>query len=118
MADEAAYLIALYAAERDASGPVPPGRIADELDRSPSAVTEMLQRLEARGLVEREPYEGATLTEEGRETAAELHETYRTLTRFFRDVLGVDAYEREARRLAGSVSPTVAERLRATLLSD
>ncbi|WP_415380369.1 metal-dependent transcriptional regulator [Halosimplex sp. TS25] len=118
MTGETQYLLALYLAERELSPPIPPSRVAETLDRSPAATTEMLQRLETRGLVSLEPYEGATLTAEGRATAADLHDTYRTLARFCREVLGLDDYEAEARRLTGHVSPTVAERLSATLLDD
>jgi DtxR family Mn-dependent transcriptional regulator len=118
MSGEAEYLLALYIAEHRSSPPVPPGRIADAVGRSPASATEMLKRLESRGLVTREPYEGAALTEAGRERAAEVHETYVALSWFFRDVLGLDAHEREAMEMAGLVSPTVADRLAALLLED
>jgi Mn-dependent DtxR family transcriptional regulator len=88
------------------------------LDRSPSAATEMLQRLDERGLVAYEPYDGVTLTDEGRAEAAELYDRYRTLVRFFRDVLGVEDAQAEAMRLAGVVSTTVADRLGSTVLAD
>lgn len=116
MSETTRYLLALYALEDRASGPVAPGDLAAAVDRSPSATTEMLQRLEERGLVAHEPYEGASLTADGRETAEELSDTYRTLARFFDEVLGLDDYDEEAMRLAGTVSPAVADRLAATLL--
>lgn|GEM_PF-416468 len=118
MSETAQYLLVIHIAERRGSEPVPTGEIADALDRSPAATTEMLQRLEDRGLVTQEPYEGATLTGEGRETAAELHEAYTALSRFFDGVLGLEHYEREAMQLAGTVSPDVAERLDSVLLTD
>lgn len=114
----ARYLLALYIAEHRESPPISPGRIAEMLDRSPAATTEMLQRLAADGLVSREPYEGATLTDAGRERASDLHETYVALSWFFRDVLDLDAYEREAMEMAGLVSPVVAERLAHLLFED
>ncbi|MFC7129129.1 metal-dependent transcriptional regulator [Haloferax chudinovii] len=112
------YLLALYIAERedDEETPISPGYVADALDRSPPAATERLQNLDAKGLVDYEPYEGATLTAEGRDAAADLYDTYRTLSRFCRDVLGLDDHEDEAMQLVGNVSRTVAERLAATLL--
>jgi Mn-dependent DtxR family transcriptional regulator len=118
MSGASQYLLALYIAERDRSGPVAPGTLADALDRSPAATTEMVQRLAERGLVRYEPYEGATLTPDGRETAGDLYETYVTLVRFFDEVLGLDDPEAEAMRLAGTVSPTVAEQLATNLLGD
>jgi Mn-dependent DtxR family transcriptional regulator len=115
MSEASRYLLVLYIAEKREPGPIAPGTIADALERSPSAATEMLQRLEERGLVAREPYEGATLTPDGRETAEELYGTYTTLSQFFHGVLELEDHEREALRLAGNVSPVVAERLASTL---
>jgi DtxR family Mn-dependent transcriptional regulator len=109
------YLLALYIVENQRSPPISPGTIADRLDRSPAATTEMLQRLSEDDLVDYEPYEGATLTPAGRETAEQLHETYVTLSWFFRDVLDLEEYEREAMELASVVSPTVGTRLLETL---
>lgn len=110
------YLVVIYALERAGETPVATGRIAAELDRSPSTATEMVQRLAADGLVEYEPYTGVELTDSGRERARERYETYRTLRRFFRDVLDIEACEREALALAGNVSPVVADRLRQTIV--
>jgi len=76
----------------------------------------MLQRLVARGYLTDEPYEGATFTDGRRATAAESHHTYRTFLQGFRDALAVEQYDAEARRMAGTVSPSVTERLTATLL--
>lgn len=116
MTDDAAYLLVLYAAEQADGPPVSPGDVADRLDRSPAAVTEMLQRMADRGLLTYEPYEGATLTAEGRAAAADYHETYEVLVRFFRNVLALDDPEAEARQFVGVVSNSVAERLATTLL--
>lgn len=118
MTEAAQYLLVVYEADRDGETPVAPGRIADAVGRSPAATTEMLQRLEERGLVVHEPYEGADLTAEGRETASDLYETYRTLSEFFREVLDLEDPETEAMQLAGSVSPVVTERLSAALLDE
>jgi DtxR family Mn-dependent transcriptional regulator len=118
MTDEAQYLLAVYIAENRQSPPVAFGAIADRLGRSPASVTEMCQRLDERGLVSYRPYEGVTLTDDGREVAADLHETYVTLSWFFRDVLGLDDHEREAMEMAGTVSSEVTERLASALLAD
>jgi DtxR family Mn-dependent transcriptional regulator len=116
MVDASTYLIVIYAAEQEDETPIAPGRIADAVERSPAATTEMLQRLDDRGLVVHEPYEGTELTAEGRATAADLYETYRTLARFFREVLDLEDPDGEAMELAGSVSSRVTERLAAVLL--
>lgn len=109
------YLLAVYIEQHRRNPPIPPGDVAEMVGRSPAATTEMLQRLEDEGLVSYEPYEGVTLTESGRERATTLHETYVTVSWFFRNVLDLDDYETEAMELAGLVSPTVAERLAAML---
>jgi len=112
------YLLALYRAERRADAPIPPTDVADAVGRSPAATTEMLQRLDERGLVRYEPYEGATLTDDGRETAEERYDAYVTLSAFFRDVLDIEDHEAEAARVAGTIAPRVAERVATTLPLD
>lgn len=116
MTGKSQYLLAIYIAEHRQSPPVSFGSVADVLDRSAAAVTEMCQRLDDEGLVAHEPYQGVTLTEEGRSTAADLHETYVTLSWFFRDVLDLEDYETEAMEMAGTVSAEVTERLAKTLV--
>ncbi|MBX0286898.1 metal-dependent transcriptional regulator [Haloarcula salinisoli] len=112
------YLLALYIAGHREPPPVSSGRVAEMLDRSTATTTETFQRLEEDGLVVYEAYEGTTLTERGVERAAELHETYVRLSWFFRSVLDLENYETEAMRLAGNVSPNVAEKLATTLPYD
>ena len=112
------YLLAVYRATADGSDRVASGDVADAVGRSPAATTEMLQRLESRGLVRYEPYEGVALTDEGRAVAEPLHETHAVLSSFFRDVRGVDDHDAEAMQVAGAISPAVAERLDETLLDD
>lgn len=109
------YLLAVYILQQRENPPVQTNAVADALDRSAASVTESFQRLEADGFLEYEPYEGVELTAAGRERAAELHESYVTVSWFFRSVLDLDDYEGEAMQVAGVVSPFVAERLAATL---
>jgi DtxR family Mn-dependent transcriptional regulator len=112
------YLLAIYIAEHRQDPPVAFGIVADILDRSPASVTEKCQRLDEQGLGAHEPYEGVTLTDQGHEQAEDLHETYVTLSWFFRDVLELDDHEGEAMAMAGTVSADVTERLATALLSD
>ncbi|WP_121821197.1 metal-dependent transcriptional regulator [Halostella salina] len=112
------YLLAVYIAGQRDGSPVSSGHVADLLDRSAASATEMLQQLETRGLVTYEPYEGATLTAEGRERAERLHESYVTLSWFFRSVLDLDSHEAEAMEMAGVIDPSVVDRLAATLPSE
>ena len=116
MTDGATYLLAVRSLEESGGTPVPTGRVATLLDRSPSATTEAIQRLASRGFVEHEPYEGVASTPEGRREVESLWDRHLTLRRFYRDVLGVEEYEREAMEVAAVVRPDVAARLEATLL--
>jgi DtxR family Mn-dependent transcriptional regulator len=109
------YLLALYIAEQRGAPPIASGTVADLLEKSPPTVTERFQRLADEGLILYEPYEGATLTRDGETVAKELHETYVTLSWFFRSVLELEDHEAEAMELAGVVSPNVADRLAFTL---
>lgn len=112
------YLVVIYRLAATEGKPVASGAVAAELDRSPSTTTEMLQRLDDRGLLVHEPYTGVRLTDEGRETAADLHDSYLVLRRFFTEVLELDDPDTEALELAGSVSPLVTDRLASTVLAD
>ena len=118
MTRKAQYLLALYIEEQRSPPPVSSGRIAERLDRSASTATEMFGRLEADGLLTHEPYAGATLTEDGRARAEELHESYVALSWFFRVVLELDDHEREAMEIAGLLRPAVAERLCGLVFED
>lgn len=112
------YLVVIYRLATTEGEPVASGAVAAELGRSPSTTTEMLQRLDDRGLLIHEPYTGVRLTDEGRATAADLHDSYLVLRRFFATVLDLDDPDTEALELAGSVSPLVTERLASTVLAD
>ncbi len=118
MSGAAQYLLAVYILGHRDEPPIQTNAVAETLDRSPATVTETFQRLNEEDLVEYEPYKGVTLTDAGRERAAELHETYVTVSWFFRSILDLEDHEGEAMELAGLVSPTVAERLAATLPSE
>jgi DtxR family Mn-dependent transcriptional regulator len=109
------YLLGLYVAEHRDSPPISPGVVAEMLGRSPATVIEAFRSFEDEGLLDYEPYQGAELTETGRRRAGELHDTYVTLSWFFRSVLDIDDHEREAMAMAGVVSPDVAARLAETL---
>ena len=112
------YLLALYIESEADSPPIASGVVADRLDRTVPSATEMLQRLDERGLVTYEPYEGATLTDEGRERAAELHRSYVTFSWFFRSVLDLETHEGEAMEMAGVIDPSVTDRLTTVLPVD
>jgi DtxR family Mn-dependent transcriptional regulator len=109
------YLLALYIESEADSPPIASGAVAERLDKSVPSATEMLQRLDERGLVTYERYEGATLSEDGRERAAALHQSYVTFSWFFRSVLDLDTHEAEAMEMAGVIDPSVTDRLTTVL---
>lgn len=63
--------------------------ISKNLGISQASVTNMLQRLDAEGLVKHEKYRGTTLTEEGHRIGRAIVERHNTLTRFLR-LFGID----------------------------
>lgn len=58
--------------------------ISKNLGISQASVTNMVQRLDAEGLVKHEKYRGTVLTEEGHRIALAIIERHETLTRFLR----------------------------------
>lgn len=115
MTSKLEYLLAIYIEQSRGVRPVPFDRIAELLDRSPATVTETCQRLDDQELVRHEPYQGVTLTDEGNDVAESYHDRYVILSWFFRSILDLEDYEREAMTMAGAISPEVAQRLAATL---
>lgn len=63
--------------------------ISKNLGISQASVTNMVQRLDAEGLVKHEKYRGTILTEEGHRIARAIIDRHETLTRFLR-LFGID----------------------------
>lgn len=61
--------------------------LAEKLKVSPPSVTQMIQRLAEEGLVDYEPYKGATLTGKGMALAQKVVRKHRLLERFLYDYL-------------------------------
>lgn len=64
--------------------------IAKSLGVSRASVTGALHMLKEKGLANYKPYDYVTLTETGRETAAEIAKKHKILKSFFIDVLGIE----------------------------
>ena len=106
------YLDSVGALERLES-PVKTSSLAQVLEVSPASVSEMLQRLSKKGLIEYAPYGGATLTEEGRQRVLELTRRHRLWEVFLNRYLGIgweDVYQ-EACSLEHATSDFITERL-------
>ena len=82
------YLKAIYTLQKDDDGgPVATSSLADELDVTPPTVTSMVEKLEDRGLVDREKYKGVELSEEGETVALEVVRHHRLLEAYLTEHL-------------------------------
>jgi DtxR family transcriptional regulator, Mn-dependent transcriptional regulator len=99
--------------------PVTTSSLAADLGVSLPAVTDMIQRLAAEGLIDYEPNKGATLTAEGSRAAMTTIRRHRLWERFLTDILGLkwDKVHEEACRLEHATSPETESRL-ASLMGE
>ena len=89
------YLQAIYRIEREQKV-ARPRDIAKAQNVASSTVTAALQSLAERGMVNYEPYELITLTEEGRERADQLATRHHIVRNFLEDILGLEARQAAA----------------------
>jgi DtxR family Mn-dependent transcriptional regulator len=64
------------------------GELGEHLDVAPASVTEMVAKLDDRGLVEYERYQGVTLTDDGTTLAGRAGWRFCVVATFFESVLG------------------------------
>lgn len=81
------YLKAIYTLGKEEGWPVSTSAIAEYLDVTPPTVTSMMEKLEKRGLVEREKYKGVELTPEGETVALEVLRHHRLLESYLTEHL-------------------------------
>ena len=107
------YLKAIYTLQERAEGRVSTYQLADHLGVTPPTVTSMFEKLEERGLVEREKYKGVRLTDEGRVVALEVVRHHRLLESFLAEQLDYDWAEvhDEADRLEHHLSERLVGRI-------
>src|SRR5215213_11608845 len=105
------YLKAIW--EVGGSGAASTKDVADRLSVAGASVTNMFARLREMGLAEYERYQGASLTETGREEALRLVRRHRLIETFLLEHLGYSWQEvhEEAERLEHAVSDAFTERL-------
>lgn len=109
------YLKEIYLLSRDGDA-AKTGEIAERLEVSPPSVSEKLDDLSERGLVEHEKYRGTTLTDEGQERAVELLKKHCLIERFLVKFLDVDeGFHDEACRIEHVMSEDVAGQLSAVV---
>jgi len=93
--------------------PVSTTALAQRLDCTPAAVTQMCKSLAQQGLVYHQPYRGVRLTEQGRAYAEEIVRHHRLLERYLCEHLGFspEAAHEEAERLEHHISEEFEERI-------
>jgi len=107
------YLKAIYTLQREDGPPVRTSAIAEVLDVTSPTVTSMLDKLEERGLVDREKYRGVELTREGETVALEVLRHHRLIESFLAEHLDYEWSEvhAEADALEHHISEEFEERL-------
>ncbi len=88
-------------------------QLAEALEVSPASVTGMLRKLASLGLVDHEPYSGATLTPAGRKVALETIRHHRLLETYLKEALGYSWFEvhDEAEKLEHHISEEFEDRI-------
>ena len=111
------YAKAIYALSRDRAGPVLNGELAERLGVAPATATSMLQKLDGLGLVEYQPYRGATLTPAGEKVALEVIRHHRLIEAYLSEALGMpdDMVHAEAEVLEHHISEQLEELIAAKL---
>ncbi len=74
----------------EGDNPVPISRLAETLEVSPISANQMCRKLEARGLVDYQPYKGVTLTLQGEAIALRVLRKRRLWEVFLAEKLGLD----------------------------
>jgi DtxR family Mn-dependent transcriptional regulator len=87
------YIEVIYALQKR-HGHVHTNDVASVLGVAPPSVTEMMQKLSTKRLVNYVPYHGVTLTPSGEKMARELTDKHNTLAQFL-EILGVDKKDAE-----------------------
>lgn len=87
--------------------------IAEDMKVSRASVTEALRALGKKGLINYEPYEAITLTEEGKIVAEDVIFRHESLKRFFIEVLAIDEgiSEEAACKVEHTAPPEVIEKM-------
>jgi DtxR family transcriptional regulator, Mn-dependent transcriptional regulator len=111
------YAKAIWSLGRRDEEPVSTSAIAERLEVSPASASAMVKRLEALGLLTREPYHGVRLTRAGERVALEVLRHHRLLESYLAEALGMswDRVHEEAEVLEHAISPELSELIAAKL---
>jgi DtxR family Mn-dependent transcriptional regulator len=107
------YAKAIWSLAQRTGEPVPTSALAERLGVSPASASAMTGRLEALGLVTREPYHGVELTSAGERVALEVVRHHRLLELYLAEALDIpwDQVHQEAEVLEHAISPELSERI-------
>ncbi|MCX7800010.1 MAG: metal-dependent transcriptional regulator [Fimbriimonadales bacterium] len=86
------YVEGIYRLQEDVHR-VTTGQVAEYMAVSPGSATTMIKRLHELGYVRHQPYQGLTLTEQGRALALRLVRAHRVLEVYLQRSLGLDWHE-------------------------
>lgn len=113
------YLKTIYVLQQETGERVATSAIAERMDVTSPTVTSMIDKLEERGLLEREKYRGVELTPEGETVAIEVLRHHRLIEAYLASELDYDWTDvhDEADRLEHYISERFEERI-AKLLGD
>jgi len=106
------YLLAIHRISDDEGSRVSTGELRERLDVSPSSVTEMVGKLDDRGLVDYEKYRGVRLTERGADVATGLAWRLCVVTNFFGSTLDTDLDDRTSYEIGFTLPADGVSRLR------
>lgn len=96
---EGRYLCGLLYRTLTGEPPISNGELAEYLGVSGASVSEMIDAFDEAGLVDYEPYHGATLTEDGERLAREILWRRCAVKRFFERMAGVELRGEQAYRI-------------------
>jgi DtxR family Mn-dependent transcriptional regulator len=107
------YLRAIYSLERTEETPVSTSQMAEYLEVTQPTVTNMIEKLTERELLEREKYKGVSLTDDGETVALEVVRHHRLLEAYLTERLEYDWNEvhEEADALEHHISETFERRI-------
>jgi DtxR family Mn-dependent transcriptional regulator len=107
------YAKAIWALGQRTGDPVPTSALAERLGVSSASASAMTARLEAMGLVTREPYHGVELTRSGERVALEVVRHHRLIELYLAEALDVpwDRVHQEAEVLEHAISRELSERI-------
>jgi len=111
------YLKSIYTLSLEGNGMVTTNAIAGKLEMKASSVTDMLKKLDERGLVNHTRYQGADLTAKGRKIAVDVIRKHRLWEMFLAEKLGFswDEVHDIAEQMEHVVSTELVDRLDAFL---